>query len=189
MADQKIGERIREVRLGAGLSQADFGARVGVSLPTIVRAEKGAVGLRLDFVQDIARCFGCDLAWLITGEKLAAGVPVLKNLEPSGQNDLVGHMMVPGLSDQGIGLVVAGDDATPTVRQGDVVVVVSGESVAFGDLVAYRSRWNDVRVRRYVDVGGERRLVAEMEGVPDVAVDGGVKIYGRVSCVVRCTKM
>lgn len=187
MVDQ-IGKRIREVRQGAGLGQAEFGARIGVSVPTVVRAEKGEFGLRLDLVLAVARCFGCDLNWLVTGEKRVTGIPVLKNLEPSGQNDVVGHLMVPGLVDQGVALAIAGEDAAPTVRPGDTVVL-GDAAIAPGDLVAYRSRWNDVRVRRYVEIGGERRLVAEMEGLPDVVVDDGVKLYGRVSHVVRCTKM
>lgn len=188
MSDQKIGERIREVRLSAGLSQAEFGAKIGVSLPTVVRVEKGVFGLRLDFVQTVAQCFGCDLGWLITGERRAIGTPVLRSLEPSGRNELVGHLMVPGLDGQGVGLVVVGDDAVPTVRPGDVVVVTDA-TIASGDLVAYCSRWKDVRVRRYVEVGDERRLVAEMPGMPDITIADGLKVYGRVSYVVRCTKV
>jgi len=188
MDDQRIGERIREVRLGAGLSQTDFGARVGVSLPTVVRAEKGAVGLRLDFVQAVARSFGCGLNWLVTGERRATGIPVLKSLEPNGRDEVIGHLAVPGLPDQGVALVAVGEDAVPTVRPGDVVVV-SDEAVASGDLVAFQSRWDDVRVRRYVEGEAGASLVAEMPGVPDINVGDGQKIYGKVSHVVRCTKV
>jgi len=183
----KINERIRLVRQEAHLSQEAFGAKLGVSLPTMVRIEKGESLPRIDLLIKVVEKFGCDLDWLATGKKRPVGIPVLRSLE-AGSVDVVGELIVPGLAEGGVALQILFEDAVPTVMRGDVVVISAG-GFASSDLVVFRSPWGDTRVRRYVEHGDEKRLVAETPGVADFILDEKVKVYGRVSAVVRCIKV
>lgn len=51
--------RIRAIRLRAGLSQRELAEKVGVSTVTISSLEVGRMQLTLDYMKRIARQFGC----------------------------------------------------------------------------------------------------------------------------------
>lgn len=186
MAD-KFSDRIRLVRQNAHLNQEEFGTKLGVSLPTVVRLEKGDSLPRIDLLLEVVENFGCDLDWLVTGKKRPAGIPVLRSLEADSV-DVVGELVVPGLATDSVAVQILNEDAVPTVRPGDFVVL-STEEVASGDLVVFQSPWGDTRARRYVEKGDEKRLVAETQGVADFIVGENVRVYGKISTVVRCFKV
>ena len=112
---------------------------------------------------------------------------MLRSLE-AGSVDVVGELIVPGLAEGGVALQILFEDAVPTVMRGDVVVM-SAEEFESSDLVVFRSPWGDTRVRRYVEHGDEKRLVAEAPGVEDLIIDEKMKVYGKITAIVRCIKV
>ena len=60
-------ERIKQVRIEAGLSQRDFGARIGVSRDTIASIESNRIEIKDVFVKAICREFQVRESWLRTG--------------------------------------------------------------------------------------------------------------------------
>ena len=63
-----MNERIRELRIMLGLSQEDFGARIGLkSKASVSKIEKGVNGTTDQTIKSICREFGVDEDWLRTG--------------------------------------------------------------------------------------------------------------------------
>ena len=58
---QPIAEKIRELRRRHGLSQGEFAAIAGVSLPTVSRLERDKETIRLDVLVKMLNALGYDL--------------------------------------------------------------------------------------------------------------------------------
>lgn len=65
---QKLHERIAELREGTGLSQRDFGEKVGVSKQAVYQWEKGKRQPSTDLLDQLADAFGVSRQWLHLGE-------------------------------------------------------------------------------------------------------------------------
>lgn len=63
-----ISDRIRQIRTGAGLSQEEFAARIGISRRSLQTAEAGENTPRESTLRAICTAFDVSRAWLDTGE-------------------------------------------------------------------------------------------------------------------------
>jgi len=66
MRDTNVGQRIRSVRKGLKLTQAQFGRRLGIIPLSVARYEAGRVP-RADVLERIARVGGVTTSWLLHG--------------------------------------------------------------------------------------------------------------------------
>lgn len=64
-----FGERLKQARERAGLSQEALGAASGVRLGTIWRYEKDSQEPRLSVIRDLASALNCDAGWLVSGDR------------------------------------------------------------------------------------------------------------------------
>ena len=81
-----MNERIKKLRQALGLSQEDFGLRIGLrSKASVSKIEKGINGTTEQTLQSICREFGASYLWLTTGEG-----PMFEN----GNDDAALHVMV-----------------------------------------------------------------------------------------------
>jgi transcriptional regulator with XRE-family HTH domain len=70
---ETFGQRLRRARLDAGLSQADFSSRVGISKPTVSRYENDHVLPALTTLNRLAEGLGMTVGELVgNGGELAA---------------------------------------------------------------------------------------------------------------------
>lgn len=60
-------ERLKELRIALGISQAELGERIGVSRAAISRLESGSNNFTNQMVTSICREFGVSEEWLRTG--------------------------------------------------------------------------------------------------------------------------
>lgn len=60
-----LGEKIREMRENAGLTQISLAQKVGISQPALARMEKGIISPSVQVGAEIARALGCDLNELV----------------------------------------------------------------------------------------------------------------------------
>jgi transcriptional regulator with XRE-family HTH domain len=60
-------ERLKELRIALGISQAELGERIGVSRAAISRLESGSNNFTNQMVTSICREFGVNEEWLRTG--------------------------------------------------------------------------------------------------------------------------
>src|SRR3970040_473566 len=63
-----IGNRIKTARKRAGITQGDLAKRVGVSLQTLNKYEKGHRTPDARLLGSIVKELGCDPGWLLSGE-------------------------------------------------------------------------------------------------------------------------
>lgn len=63
-----VGDRIKEIRKEAKLSQTDFGKKLGVSRDVIGNLEYGRVELKEYMLKLICKTFYINEKWLLTGE-------------------------------------------------------------------------------------------------------------------------
>ena len=68
MRDASVGHRIRSVRKGLKITQAQFGRRLGIIPLSVARYEAGRVP-RADVLERIARFGGVTTSWLLYGER------------------------------------------------------------------------------------------------------------------------
>ncbi len=70
VADEELGRRLRELRLQAGLTQAELAARVGISQPNVARLESGVNPPNLSTLRKIADALSADV--VVAFQKRAA---------------------------------------------------------------------------------------------------------------------
>lgn len=63
-----MNQRIKEVRRSLGLSQEEFGRRLGITKSAVSRIESSSNGASGQTVKSICREFNIDYGWLTTGQ-------------------------------------------------------------------------------------------------------------------------
>jgi len=67
-----IGDRLKKVRLKAGLKQKDIAEMFGLKMPGYNRIERDKVKLTLDHLITLKEKLGVSIDWLITGEAVVS---------------------------------------------------------------------------------------------------------------------
>lgn len=65
---ETVGERVRCVRKREGLTMVEFGARIGISNPSVSTIESGKSNPSNQTIVSICREFGVSKQWLVEGE-------------------------------------------------------------------------------------------------------------------------
>ena len=73
-------ERLREIRKGMNLTQADFGALAGVTVTAQLNYEKGTRNPDTAYLERLA-AHGVDVVYLLTGERIPRGGAALSEAE------------------------------------------------------------------------------------------------------------
>ena len=118
-------ERLREIRKGMNLTQADFGALAGVTVTAQLNYEKGTRNPDTAYLEWLA-AHGVDVVYLLTGERIPRGAAALSEAEAaliaryrSGSPALRGYL-------QEVGQAPATGGNTVTIG-GDVGQQVNGD--------------------------------------------------------------
>ena len=118
-------ERLREIRKGMNLTQADFGALAGVTVTAQLNYEKGTRNPDTAYLERLA-AHGVDVVYLLTGERIPRGAAALSEAEAaliaryrSGSPALRGYL-------QELGQAPASGSNAVTIG-GDVVQQVNGD--------------------------------------------------------------
>ena len=99
-----MNERVKELRAALGLTQEEFGKRIGLAKSGISRIESGANGTTEQTLRSMVREFGASYLWLTTGAGSMfengeeAAVHVMIDRVMAGENEHVKNLF-KGLSD------------------------------------------------------------------------------------------
>ena len=63
-----MNNRFKEVRLTEGLSQAEFGERIGITRDTVANIEGGRMKVKQLHINAVCKSFNINEIWLTTGE-------------------------------------------------------------------------------------------------------------------------
>jgi transcriptional regulator with XRE-family HTH domain len=69
-----IGDRLKQVRVNAGLLQKDIAKMFGLKMPGYNRIENNKIKLTLDHLLTLKEKFGISIDWLITGETVVSEI-------------------------------------------------------------------------------------------------------------------
>lgn len=130
VSGMSIGDRIKDARKKAGISQAELARLVGRSQSAVAEWETGGTEPRRNIVEKIASVLDVSPLWLEVGGVVEAG----RAYEPFPAEDLTAVDGGQSLSDPGpVYATIAGRD---------------GEQLVTSDVVEYRpkpSKWNNVK--------------------------------------------
>ena len=125
-------ERLREIRKGMNLTQADFGALAGVTVTAQLNYEKGTRNPDTAYLERLA-AHGVDVVYLLTGERIPRGAAALSEAEAaliaryrSGSPALRGYL-------QELGQAPATGGNAVTIG-GDVGQQVNGDQTVSGPM-------------------------------------------------------
>lgn len=79
---EKLGERIRELRKTAGITQEELGEKSALSYKFIGELERGQVNVSLDSIARIAEALGVKIGDLFSKEKIPVQKIVIKEKSP-----------------------------------------------------------------------------------------------------------
>ena len=192
----KFGDRLRRVRQECGLSQTEFGQRLGVSLPTVNRFENSDRLPNAELIIALMREFDADPVWLLTGEERSGGdcrkIPILKGLpedyERIPKEFIEGWVSLPTLPEKCFGFRVRDEAMAPALKGSDLALFKPGP-VEVGDVVIFSDDWNDIKIRRFRLNNNEVILVPENPEYPPLAFDTKYKIIGKVIRGIREIRM
>gem|GEM_PF-1723589 len=146
MVMKEIGRRIKQIRIALGLTQAEFGSKVGLSAGTLSGIEQGKRGVKkgvgVEALKRIAQVYGVDLNWLITGRGQseivgeAKGryqtrikirpIPLISHLPPTYPKFdelIVDYLYLPGVDPNCFALKVWDQSMSPELNPDDIIIV------------------------------------------------------------------
>ncbi|UTV80112.1 XRE family transcriptional regulator [Acidithiobacillus sp. YTS05] len=201
-----FSDRLRAARAHAGLSQRVLAERVGISQPGYQKLERGASGSK--FVTQIAYACGVNPEWLATGKgemlpatrivdtvslgpdirswhpligSIPCGSPTLITEKARQSPDTVWLPSPKAVPASCFYLRVSGNSMSPTVRDGDLVLINPERTPQHRDIVAVRNGDNESTLKRLIVDGGDFLLVPDNPQYPTKALDGydiiGVAIH------------
>ena len=156
---QSIGQRIRQGRAAAGLTQEALAGKCGVSRAAVAQWEGDITRPSLDHLQQAAETLGVWLSWLTSGDDAPPShqpqfapaqpdrrrVPVIDFVhagkwdqvadpyEPGGGMDFIGTDLALGL--RAFALVIRGESMLPEFHEGDKIIIDPEIAPQPGDLV------------------------------------------------------
>lgn len=169
-----IGGRIREIRLNAGLTQTEFGQKVGVSLPTVNRIEQNQRSPQVELLVEVSRRFSVDLSWLLVGgaekkDTVRSGsqIPLFAKLSQhlieNASEDVESLLSLPDVPPGAVSCRCFDDACAPEINSGDIVIFVPGEC-DLNDTVVVCDQWGNGLVRRVQKQGTKIVYVASHSG-------------------------
>ena len=99
MIDKKIGQKIRQIRKGWGLSQSELAERIGISFQQVQKYEKGSTRISVMRLLQISEALGVRItAFFEEGEgipkvsdfasKYASGAPPPETIQPLNKEEI-----------------------------------------------------------------------------------------------------
>lgn len=170
---KSIGERIKDARKSAGLTQLELAKKTDLSRSYIGDIEKNRYNPSVSTLQLIANATNTPLENLLPSTKTASPkgrgirIPVLGRVVAGIPIEAVEEILdyeeiTPELAATGefFALQVRGDSMLPKLEEGDVVIVKKQEDVETGDIAI-------------VLVNGDEATIKQVK-----KVDGGIMLYG-----------
>lgn len=170
---KSIGERIKEARKTAGLTQVELAKKTDLSRSYIGDIEKDRYNPSVSTLQLIAKATNAPLETLLPSTepqqpagrgvripvlgRVVAGIPIEATQEILGYEEITPDLAKTG---EFFALQVKGDSMLPKLEEGDIVIVKCQEDVETGDIAI-------------VFVNGDEATIKQVK-----KVDGGIMLYG-----------
>jgi SOS-response transcriptional repressor LexA len=198
-----IGEQIKRIRREYKLTQKQFSASLGIAQGFLCAIERGRkrpsttlliaiqhlYNISIDGVScpDIARPrIGSEPA---TGSQAGHKVPLLQSdIIPGTSTTLRSddeYISLPGLPENCFAIRYSGDFMSPTIRDGDIVIISPDIVPGPGKIVLITGQWEEPFLRRHRSKGGETYYTADNSVYSPFKPDTSTRVLGVVVSVWR----
>ena len=137
--------RVRELRIRAGLQQKELAILAGVSHPTVSDWETGKKNPSGERLKKLSQIFGVDNATILGYDPLY--IPIQRNAVPivgeiacgtpiTAEENIEGYADVPDGIRADFALICKGDSMEPTFKTGDIVLIRKQPDVEDGQIAA-----------------------------------------------------
>lgn len=154
--------RIKELRVAAGLKQATLASFINVSQAALSGYETGKFEATTETYQQIANYFGVSLDYLLNHSNIRnsastsfSKIPVLGDvaagLPMMAEENIVDYEEIdPAMAASGelFGLRIKGSSMEPRIKEGDVVIIRKQEDVDTGDVAVVLVNGDSATVKR-----------------------------------------
>jgi len=201
-----IGERVRAIRKSRKMTQKEFSASLGIVQGFLCSIEKGKKVPSDTLMIALQHLYGINPDWLhyCRGEMFlpslssalpqnGSGIP-LYTQPPTGLESLAASMVkdfisMPGIPADCFAFEYSGDFMSPTIRDGDIVIIQPGKQAVSGDIILIVGQWGDSFLRRYRRKGEEVFCSADNSSYSTFKVDRKTIVIGIVRAVWRKIKI
>jgi len=163
-----MADRIKELRLAAGLTQEELGVKIGLQKSAIAKYENGRVeNIKRSTIQAMADLFQVRPSYILGFEDKEEkkqppehnGVPLLGRIAAGTENEIFDDVYdwIPFEPTDGgkyFALRVRGESMTPTLMDGDIIIVRSQSEVRSGDIAVVTINGNEATCKE-VQVSGD----------------------------------
>ena len=200
------GERIRAIRNSRKMTQKEFSASLGIVQGFLCSIERGRKIPSDTLMIALQHLYGINPGWLKdgTGEMSLHISPVSSPLDrsaiplnkapPNSHESMSASMVkefisIPEVPDDCFAFEYIGDFMSPTIRDGDIVVIKPGSQPVSGDIILIVGQWGDSFLRRYRRRGNEVLCSADNSSYSTFRPEKNIKILGIVHAVWRKIKI
>ncbi|MBF0420232.1 MAG: helix-turn-helix domain-containing protein [Magnetococcales bacterium] len=210
--DNAFGERIKQARKHAGLTQKELADKTGISQTAVHKLECGRSASSRRSVSIALTC-GVDPIWLDTGlgemalpgasaygedGKVARTYPLLARIPLISWDELAKYCgeseenfkpeakswipVAPKASERSFALKVPDDSMEPEFCEGEIIIIDPMMVGSHNQFLVAREGANRPTFKRFIDHGGQKYLKPMNNRYPMIEVKGELKVCGVVVC-------
>jgi repressor LexA len=201
-----IGERFRTVRKSRKMTQKEFSASLGIVQGFLCSIERGKKIPSDTLMIALQHLYGINPDWLKNGEgemfiqrsptpspQGSPAIPLYKipptSLEVITASMIKDFICIPDIPVDCFAFEYAGDFMSPTIRDGDIVIIKPGKEAVSGEIILIVGQWEDSFLRRFRQKGGEIFCSADNSSYAPFKPDAKTKVIGTVHAVWRKIKI
>lgn len=200
------GDRIKEIRKSKKMTQKEFAASLGIVQGFLCSIEKGRKVPSSTLIIALQNLYEINSQWLESGvgemyQKSNAVLPSAPvnaiplyqaapvSLESTSTNLVAEYISLPQLSSDCFAFTYSGDFMSPTIRDGDIVVIKPDTEPVSGEIMLIVGQWGESFLRRFRRRGDEVYCSADNSSYSSFKPDPTSKILGTVQAVWRKIKI
>lgn len=200
------GDRIKEIRRSRKMTQKEFASSLGIVQGFLCSIEKGRKVPSNTLVIALQNLYEINSQWLQSGvgemyqknKSVLPSVPVNAiplyqaapvSLESTSANVVAEYISLPQLTPDCFAFTYSGDFMSPTIRDGDIVVIKPDTEPVSGEIMLIVGQWGESFLRRFRRRGDEVFCSADNSSYSSFKPDPNSKILGTVQAVWRKIKI
>lgn len=207
-----IGNRIKQLRKHLKMTQAIFGASIGVSGPAVTHWEKDDNQPDGSTKNAICSRFNVNRDWLLTGKGAmfkdeateirdlinqrkiieTTQIPVITRCPagfPDQLNDtIIEYIFLPDMPKNAYAIIATGNSMNPTIKDGEYVIFMESIDIKENDIVIISNEWSECVIKRYRKKEDKVYFTSDNSEYPTVEPNEHYRIIGKVIEIVTRRK-
>lgn len=205
---QTVGLRIKHLRKSLRMTQKRFAESLGIVQGFLSAIEQGKKMPSDTLLIALQHLYKVKPEWIHAAEKVSltsdhyhppeaeslALVPLLNKLpadktEFRAPDNFKRYISLPGLPKDCFAFEYRGDYMLPTIRDGDIIIIQAGKTLARGNICLIVGKWGEPLLRRYRERNGQQYFSPDNSSYSSFQPDDSNEILGFVVKIWREIKI